>query len=79
MVWTLVYIIMTQGGGGAFETQLWESGLRFPTQQACSDAATKAAPDLLKAPSSYFGPNPGVVGPNPNAVTIRPACLPTEG
>jgi hypothetical protein len=76
MVWTLVYIILTQGGAGSLQTDIWDSGLVFDSQPACIAAADKAAPDLMKARSTYNGPSGGIAGPNPNAITVQPLCLP---
>ncbi len=75
MLWTLVYIVMTQGGG-SLEMQTWPTELRFATQQECTEAANKAAPGLMTGASTYVGPGGGIAGPNPNAVTIRPVCFP---
>lgn len=76
MLWTLVYIIMTQGGAGTLQTDTWPTGLRFATQSECSQAADKAAPGLIAGGSSYAGPGGGIGGPNPNAVTVQPVCFP---
>ena len=75
MLWTLVYIIMTQGGGGEIEMATWPTNLRFESQQACSEAANEAAPGLLTNEAAYVGPS-GFGGPTPNAVTIRSVCFP---
>jgi len=77
MLWTLVYIIMTQGSSGTLQTTAWPTDLRFPTQAECADVAAKAAPGLLTAGSTYVGPSGGINGPNPNAVTAQPMCVPT--
>ena len=76
MVWTLVYIIMTQAAGGTIEMATWPTELSFQSQQACVVAANDAAPGLTKGESSYAGPNPGISMSNPNAITIQPACFP---
>jgi len=78
MVWTLVYVLMTQGGAGSLETEIWQSGLKFDTQQACIEMADKAGPGLMKARSTYVGPSGGIAGPNPNAITAQPVCFPSE-
>ena len=76
MLWTLVYILMTQGGAGTLQTDTWATGLKFATQQECLQAADKAAPGLMSAGSTYVGPSGGIAGPNPNAVTVQPVCFP---
>ena len=77
MLWTLVYILITQGSAGALQTDTWASGLRFPSQQECLDAANEAAAKLMSGGSTYVGPSGGISGPNPNAITAQPACFPT--
>ena len=77
MLWTLVYIIMTQGGSGTLQTHTWPTELRFATQTECVEIADRSAPDLLAAGSTYVGPGGGINGPNPNAVTVQPMCVPT--
>ena len=72
MLWTLVYIVMTQGSSGGVEMATWPAGLQFETRQAGTEAANAGAPGLMKGEPNYIGPG----GPNPNAVTIRPICFP---
>lgn len=76
MLWTLVYILMTQGGTGTLQTDTWATGLTFATQQECLEAADKAAPGLTRGKSTYVGPSGGIGGPNPNAITVQPVCFP---
>ena len=76
MLWTLIYIIIAQGEVGPSEVELWHTDLRFQTQQECTQAANDAAPGLMRAASTDVSPSRGGPGPNPNAVTLRPACVP---
>ena len=78
MLWTLVYILVTQGSAGSLQTDTWPTGLRFSTQQECLATASDAAPKMMSAGSTYVGPSGGIAGPNPNAITVQPICVPAS-
>lgn len=80
MLWTLVYVIMVQGGAtsvGTPDVVTWPTGLKFSSQQECIRVANEAAPGLMRG-ADVSSTEGNIPGKPPNWVSASPMCFPSE-